>query len=60
MILSFRVLLCVPRVFFLRGQYQSIACPYHKETEFLALNKVDAVTVSEVLSDLAALASKEK
>jgi hypothetical protein len=50
----------VPRVFFLRGNYQSPDYPYHKEKDFVALGKVDAVAVSEVLADLALLATKAK
>ena len=50
----------VQRVFFLAGLYNSVDYPYHKEKDFLPLNKIDAVAVSEVLADLAALASKAK
>jgi hypothetical protein len=50
----------VPRVFYLKGLYEPVSYPHHKEKDFLPLNKVDAVAVSEVLADLAALASKEK
>ena len=50
----------VTRVFFLGGDYSSLAYPYHKEEQFKPLNKVDAVAVSEVLADLEALASKGK
>jgi predicted DNA-binding WGR domain protein len=48
----------VPRVFFLPSPYQPLDYPNHKETKFVALSKVDAVAVSEVLADLTALASK--
>jgi hypothetical protein len=48
----------VQRVFFLSGLYEPAAYPYHKEKDFLPLNKTDPVAVSEVLADLATLASK--
>jgi predicted DNA-binding WGR domain protein len=50
----------VPRVFFLGRIYSPTDYPYHKEKDFLPLNKVDAVAVSEVLADLALLATKAK
>jgi hypothetical protein len=49
----------VPRVFFERSTtYKPLAYPSHQEAKFVALSKVDAVAVSEVLADLTALASK--
>src|SRR5262249_12209476 len=50
----------VTRAFFLPGAYDPVAYPYHKEEKFLTLKSVDAVAVSEVLADLATLASKAK
>jgi predicted DNA-binding WGR domain protein len=50
----------VERVFFLRGLYNPVAYPYHKEKDFLPLDQADPVAVSEVLADLAALGSKAK
>jgi predicted DNA-binding WGR domain protein len=50
----------VQRVFFLAGLYNPADYPYHKEKDFLPLNKTDPVAVSEVLADLATLASKGK
>jgi predicted DNA-binding WGR domain protein len=50
----------VTRVFFLGGGYESLAYPYHKEEKFTPLNNVDPVAVSEVLSDVEALAAKAK
>jgi hypothetical protein len=50
----------VERVFFLKGLYGSVAYPYHKEKDFLEVNKTDPVAVSEVLADLATLASNAK
>ena len=50
----------VQRVFFLPGLYDPVDYPYHKEKDFLPLNKTDTVAVSEVLADLATLASKAK
>jgi hypothetical protein len=50
----------VERVFFLRGVYQPVGYPHHKEDKFLALKSVDGVAVSEVLADLALLAAKAK
>jgi predicted DNA-binding WGR domain protein len=47
----------VPRVFFAKT-YKPLAYPSHDEKKFPALNKVDAVAVSEVLADLNTLASK--
>ena len=40
----------VTRVFFLRGLYDPVGYPYHKEEKFLALKSVDGVAVSEVLA----------
>ena len=50
----------VRRVFFLRGLYAPADYPHHKEKDFVALKKVDAVSVSEVLADVELLATKAK
>ena len=48
------------RVSFVGGVCDSVAYSYHKEEQFKALNRVDAVAVSEVLADLEVLASNGK
>jgi hypothetical protein len=50
----------VKRVFFLRGAYDPVSYPWQKRKDYLPLNKVDAVAVSEVLADVALLATKGK